>query len=388
MQGKLFESMKIGIVCYPTYGGSGIVATELGMDLAERGHEIHFISTSLPARLNITMPNISFHKVNVETYPLFEFQPYSLALSSLIVNIVQTHGLDLIHVHYAIPHAYAAYFAKQILKDKGIKLPVVTTLHGTDITLVGSHPAYKPAVEFSINKSDRVTSVSESLKRESFEFFDIYNEIEVIPNFIDNSQFLIDENCKCREEIAGKDEKIVIHVSNLRKVKRVDDVIKVFYEIQKEVNAKLIIVGEGPEWERTSAEIERLGISDKVKSLGKVNDLYTVLCSADLFLLPSEKESFGLAALEAMAARVPVISSNAGGIPEVNIDGKTGFVLPIGDVKGMSEKAIMLLKDEQLLKKFSENAKKQALRFDKKTVLPLYESLYHSILKKNPKKIE
>lgn len=386
MQGKVFESMKIGIVCYPTYGGSGIVATELGMDLAERGHEVHFISTSLPARLNITMPNISFHKVNVETYPLFEFQPYSLALSSLIVNIVQTHGLDLIHVHYAIPHAYAAYFAKQILKDKGIDLPVVTTLHGTDITLVGSHPAYKPAVEFSINKSDRVTSVSESLKRETFEFFDIKNEIEVIPNFIDNSQFIKDEKCGCRDELADKKEKVVIHVSNLRKVKRIDDVIKVFYEIQKEVNAKLILVGEGPEWERSRAEIERLGISDKVKSLGKVNDLYTVLCSADLFLLPSEKESFGLAALEAMAARVPVISSDAGGIPEVNIDGKTGFVLPIGDVKNMSEKAIMLLKDDKLLKEFRNNAKQQALRFDKKSVLPLYENLYLSVLKREHQK--
>lgn len=372
--------MKIGIVCYPTYGGSGIVATELGMDLAERGHEVHFISTSLPARLNITMPNIYFHKVNVETYPLFEFQPYSLALSSLIVNIVQTHGLDLIHVHYAIPHAYAAYFAKQILKDKGIDLPVITTLHGTDITLVGSHPAYKSAVEFSINKSDKVTSVSESLKNETFEFFHIKNEIEVIPNFIDNSRF--PENIKrtCLDKTAENDEKVIIHVSNLRKVKRIEDVIKVFYEVQKEINAKLILVGEGPEWERTSATIERLGISEKVKSLGKVNDLYTVLCSADLFLLPSEKESFGLAALEAMAASIPVISSNAGGIPEVNIDGETGFVLPIGDVKSMSEKAIMLLKDDVMLKKFSENAKKQALRFDKKNILPLYEELYLSIL--------
>lgn len=380
MQGKVFKRMKIGIVCYPTYGGSGIVATELGMDLAERGHEVHFISTSLPARLNITMSNISFHKVNVETYPLFEFQPYSLALSSLIVNIVQTHGLDLLHVHYAIPHAYAAYFAKQILADKGINLPVVTTLHGTDITLVGSHPAYKSAVEFSINKSDKVTSVSESLKRETYEFFNVTNDIHVIPNFIDNTQFEECSSCDCRDDIADSKEKVVIHVSNLRKVKRIADVISVFYEIQKEVNAKLIIVGEGPEWERTSAQINALGISDKVKSLGKVNDLYNVLCSADLFLLPSEKESFGLAALEAMAARVPVISSNAGGIPEVNINGETGFVLPIGDVKGMAEKAIMLLKDDEMLKQFRNNAKKQALHFDKKEVLPLYEKLYYSVL--------
>lgn len=372
--------MKIGIVCYPTYGGSGIVATELGMDLAERGHEVHFISTSLPARLNITLSNVYFHKVTVESYPLFEFQPYSLALSSLIVNIVQQYGLDLIHVHYAIPHAYAAYFAKQILREKNIHLPVITTLHGTDITLVGRHPAYKSAVEFSINQSDAVTSVSESLKKETFEFFQITKDIQVISNFIDNGQFIHCATKDCREEIAGKNEKIVIHVSNLRKVKRLQDVISVFYAIQKEVDAKLIIIGEGPEWGRSISQIEALGISDKVKSLGKVNDLYNVLRTADLFLLPSEKESFGLAALEAMAASVPVISSNAGGIPEVNIDGETGYVLPIGDVEGMAAKGIALLKDEKLLAKFKENAKKQALKFDKKAILPQYEALYHSVL--------
>lgn len=375
--------MKIGIVCYPTYGGSGIVATELGMDLAERGHQIHFISTSLPARLNVTLSNIFFHKVSVESYPLFEFQPYSLALSTIIVNVAKNYGLDLLHVHYAIPHAYAAYFAKQILKEEGIELPVITTLHGTDITLVGSHPAYKPAVEFSINKSDRVTSVSEDLKRETFEFFNITKEIEVIPNFIDNSQFPVGDGCGCMDDEKQKSgEKIIIHVSNLRKVKRIEDVISVFYEIQKETDARLIIVGEGPEWEKASDQINNLGISTKVKNLGKVNDLYRVLCSADLFLLPSEKESFGLAALEAMAARVPVISSNAGGIPEVNIDGKTGFVLPIGDVKAMAEKAILLLKNEKMLNEFKSNAKERALIFDKKKILPLYEQLYHSVLAK------
>lgn len=374
--------MKIGIVCYPTYGGSGIVATELGMDLAERGHEVHFISSSLPARLNVTLSNIFFHKVNVETYPLFEFQPYSLALSTLIVNVAQTYGLDLIHVHYAIPHAYAAYFAKQILKDKGINLPVVTTLHGTDITLVGNHPAYKPAVEFSINQSDWVTSVSEDLKKETHDFFNITKDIEVIPNFIDNSQFLTEDDCDCVDDCFDRKEKVVIHVSNLRKVKRIEDVVDVFYRIQQEVDSRLIIVGEGPEWESASAQIDRLGITDKVKSLGKVNDLYKVLCSADLFLLPSEKESFGLAALEAMAARVPVISSNAGGIPEVNVEGETGFLLPIGDVDGMAEKAIMLLKNAEMLKKFKAQAKEQALRFDKKKVLPLYEDLYYSLMAK------
>jgi N-acetyl-alpha-D-glucosaminyl L-malate synthase BshA len=374
--------MKIGIVCYPTYGGSGIVATELGMDLAERGHEIHFISTSLPARLDITLPNVYFHKVNVENYPLFEFQPYSLALSTIIVNVVENFGLDLLHVHYAIPHAYAAYFAKQMLLEKGINLPVITTLHGTDITLVGNHPAYKPAVEFSINHSDKVTAVSESLKKETFEFFNIKNEIEVIPNFIDNEQFTPCFNCDCRDKISTEKEKIVIHVSNLRKVKRIEDVIRIFYLIQKEVNSKLIIVGEGPEWENASLLLKELGISHKVKNLGKVNDLYNVLCSSDLFLLPSEKESFGLAALEAMAARVPVISSNAGGIPEVNIDGKTGFVLPVGDVENMAKKGIELLQNEKMLTEFKENAKQQAIHFDKKNILPMYEDLYYSILQK------
>lgn len=375
--------MKIGIVCYPTYGGSGIVATELGMDLAERGHEIHFISTSLPARLDITISNIYFHKVNVETYPLFEeYQPYSLALSTIIVNIAQSHGLDLLHVHYAIPHAYAAYFAKQMLREKGIELPIITTLHGTDITLVGNHPAYKPAVEFSINHSDKVTAVSESLKKETYEFFSIKNEIEVIPNFIDNEQYEIEEDCGCRNQLAEKKEKVIIHVSNLRKVKRLNDVVSIFYEIQKEIPSKLIIVGEGPEWENANALIQNLGIAHKVKNLGKINELYNVLCSSDLFLLPSEKESFGLAALEAMAARVPVISSNAGGIPEVNIDGETGFVLPVGDVEGMARRGIEMLSDEKVLSEFKENAKKQAFKFDKKNILPMYEELYYSILQK------
>lgn len=374
--------MKIGIVCYPTYGGSGIVATELGMDLAERGHEIHFISTSLPARLDITLPNIYFHKVSVENYPLFEYQPYSLALSTIIVNIVQHHGLDLLHVHYAIPHAYAAYFAKQMLKEKGVDLPVITTLHGTDITLVGRHPAYKPAAEFSIEKSDVVTSVSESLKEETLEFFDIHKDIKVIPNFIDNTQFRSCFENDCREKIAETREKVIIHVSNLRPVKRIPDVIRVFDRIQKEVPARLIIVGEGPEWEQASCLIEELGITEKVKNLGKVNDLHNVLCSSDVFLLPSEKESFGLAALEAMAAKVPVISSNAGGIPEVNIDGVTGYVLPIGDVQGMADKAIQLLKNGRVLEQFKRNAKQQALKFDMKNILPMYEELYVSVLDK------
>lgn len=377
--------MKIGIVCYPTYGGSGIVATELGMDLAEHGHEIHFISTSLPARLDITLPNVYFHKVNVGNYPLFEYQPYSLALSTIIVNIAQHYGLDLLHCHYAIPHAYAAYFAKQMLHEQGVNLPVITTLHGTDITLVGRHPAYKPAVEFSINKSDVVTSVSESLKKETLEFFDVSKEIVVIPNFIDNTQFAACFETDCRKNIAEQREKVIIHVSNLRPVKRIQDVIQVFDLIQKEIPSRLIIVGEGPEWERASMMIDELGLSDKVKNLGKVVDLYNVLCSSDLFLLPSEKESFGLAALEAMAAKVPVISSNAGGIPEVNIDGVTGFVLPVGNVQAMADKAIMLLSNETMFQEFRKNAKQQALKFDMKNVLPMYEKLYYSVLSNQSK---
>lgn len=376
--------MKIGIVCYPTFGGSGIVATELGMDLAERGHQVHFIATSLPARLDITKSNIFFHKVNVETYPLFDqYQPYSLALSTTIVNIAQSYGLDLMHVHYAIPHAYAAYFAKQMLREKGIDLPIVTTLHGTDITLVGNHPVYKPAVEFSINHSDKVTAVSDSLKEETLELFSIHKEIEVIPNFIDNQQFIPDENCGCRNQMAPDAEKIIIHVSNLRKVKRVQDVIQVFYRIQKEIPSKLIIVGEGPEWEKANNLIHELGIESKVKNLGKITEFQNVLCSSDLFLLPSEKESFGLAALEAMAASVPVISSNAGGIPEVNVDGQTGFVLPIGDVDGMAEKAIQLLSNPKMLYEFKKNAKMQAMKFDEKNIIPMYEELYLSILEKS-----
>lgn len=376
--------MKIGIVCYPTFGGSGIVATELGMDLAERGHQVHFIATSLPARLDITKSNIFFHKVNVETYPLFDqYQPYSLALSTTIVNIAQSYGLDLMHVHYAIPHAYAAYFAKQMLREKGIDLPIVTTLHGTDITLVGNHPVYKPAVEFSINHSDKVTAVSDSLKEETLELFSIHKDIEVIPNFIDNQQFIPDENCGCRNQMAPDAEKIVIHVSNLRKVKRVQDVIQVFYRIQKEIPSKLIIVGEGPEWEKANNLIHELGIESKVKNLGKITEFQNVLCSSDLFLLPSEKESFGLAALEAMAASVPVISSNAGGIPEVNVDGQTGFVLPIGDVDGMAEKAIQLLSNPKMLYEFKKNAKMQAMKFDEKNIIPMYEELYLSILEKS-----
>lgn len=367
--------MNIGIVCYPTYGGSGIVATELGMEMAKKGHHVHFISYSLPARLDVTIPNITFHQVNIQEYDLFHYQPYSLALSTLIVDISERVGLDVIHVHYAIPHAYAAYIARQILHEKGITLPVITTLHGTDITLVGKHPVYKSAVEFSINKSDVVTTVSESLKKNTFEVFDIKKEILVIPNFIDNQLYNKNGNC-IRSNFAEPDEKIVIHVSNLRKVKRVMDVIKIFNEIQKEVKSKLIIVGEGPEWDNAQQLIYEFGIEDKVRNVGKVKNLNSILKVSDVFLLPSQQESFGLAALEAMAAGVPVVSSNAGGIPEVNVDGETGFVREIGDVKAMAEAAIGLLKDEEKLNLFKKSAKEHALKFDIDAILPMYENLY------------
>lgn len=374
--------MKIGIVCYPTYGGSGIVATELGMDLAEKGHEVHFFSTNVPARLNIKLPNIFFHRIHVETYPLFQYQPYDLALSTILYEKVLQYQLDLVHVHYAIPHAYAAYFTKQMLAQKGYHLPIVTTLHGTDITLVGKHPVYKTAVEFSINQSDVVTSVSESLKQDTLKAFEITNDIKVVYNFIDNEQFLPEKCVCCRNDLAEPNEKVILHTSNLRKVKRIQDVISAFNIIQKTIPSKLIIAGEGPEWELADQLIQEYGIQDKVKSLGMVSDLQDVLKAADLFILPSEQESFGLAALEAMAANVPVISSNAGGLPEVNIDGVTGFVCPVGDVEMMAEKAIYILEDEARLLQFSTNAKEQAIRFDKKNILPQYENLYRKTLKK------
>lgn len=373
--------MNIGFICYPTYGGSGIVATELGMEMAKKGHNVHFISYSLPARLDVTIPKIHFHQVHIKEYDLFHHQPYSLALSTLIVDIVENHGLDLIHVHYAIPHAYAAYFAKQILKEKNINLPTITTLHGTDITLVGKHPSYKSAVEFSINQSDAVTTVSESLKSDTLEVFDITRKIDVIPNFINNSIYDVDYNC-LRENLANDDEKILIHVSNLRKVKRVTDVIEIFNIVQKEIKSKLIIVGEGPELEAINNLINKYHLHNSVRILGKVEDLNKILKISDLFLLPSSKESFGLAALEAMAASIPVVSSNAGGISEVNVTGVTGFIHEIGDVNSMAKSAIHILSDDDRLLRFKNNAKNNAYKFDLKLIIPKYEELYKKTLKK------
>lgn len=373
--------MKIGILCYPTYGGSGIVATELGMSLAKKGYEVHFISSNLPARLDITDPNIFFHKVNVQTYPLFQYQPYDIALSSMIYRVVNLYKLDLLHAHYAIPYAYAAFTAKQMLKEEGKDVPLVTTLHGTDITLVGQHPSYKHAVEFSINQSDTVTSVSESLKADTLKFFNIVKDIKVITNFIDNKDFKECNDCQ-RSQFASNDEKILIHVSNLRPVKRVEEVLQIFKAVHKKVKSKLIIIGEGPDMEKVTQFLEENPeLIDKIKLLGKVNDLYRILHLSDVFLLPSEQESFGLAALEAMAAHTPVISSNAGGIPEVNIQGETGFLAEVGNVEAMANYTIKLLSDEKLLEKMKKNAKQQAIRFDLLNILPIYEEMYANTLK-------
>ncbi|KQR93732.1 N-acetyl-alpha-D-glucosaminyl L-malate synthase BshA [Chryseobacterium sp. Leaf180] len=372
--------MKIGILCYPTYGGSGIVATELGMSLANKGYEVHFISSALPARLDITNPNIFFHKVNVQTYPLFQYQPYDIALSSMIYRVVNLYKLDLLHAHYAIPYAYAAFTAKQMLQQDNNDVPLVTTLHGTDITLVGQHPSYKHAVEFSINQSDVITSVSESLKKDTLQFFNIKKEIQVITNFIDNSEFEYHNDCQ-RTQFASEDEKILIHVSNLRPVKRIEEVLQIFKNVEKKVKSRLIIIGEGPDMEKVSQFLEENPeLISKIRLLGKVNDLYRILQLSDVFLLPSEQESFGLAALEAMAAYTPVVSSNAGGIPEVNIQGVTGFLAEIGNVEAMSNYTIKILSNEDLLAEMKINAKQQANKFDLKNILPIYEEMYKTAI--------
>jgi len=376
--------MKIGIVCYPTFGGSGVVATELGMALAEKGHHVHFITYRQPVRLDFITNNIHFHEVFVEEYPLFQFQPYELALSSKMVEIVEMYDLEVLHVHYAIPHAYAAYMAKQMLAQKGICVKVVTTLHGTDITLVGSHPTYKTAVEFSINNSDVVTTVSESLKQDTLRLFDIKKDIKVIYNFIDFEKYpqITDAECK-RNSIAKNDEKIISHVSNLREVKRPLDVIKIYAEIQKSMPSKLLIIGDGPAREAMECLAKDLGIFEKVLFLGNSNEVGKLLCYSDLFLLPSETESFGLAALEAMAARTPVISTNSGGLPEVNFDGKTGYLSDIGDVKDMAKNAVYMLEDDERLAAFKVRAFENAQRFSLQNVLPSYKEVYREVIGKD-----
>ncbi len=374
--------MKIAIVCYPTFGGSGVVATELGLELAKKGHEIHFITYKQPVRLSLLNPNIYFHEVNVPNYPLFHYQPYELALSSKLVDMVKLYKIDVLHVHYAIPHAYAGYMAKQMLAEEGIKLPMITTLHGTDITLVGNHPFYKSAVTFSINKSDYVTSVSNSLREDTYRLFDLNKQICVIPNFIEiTEQKEMDKITICQRSVLAKEnERIVTHISNFRKVKRIPDVVKIFYNLQKEVPSKLMMVGEGPEKAIAEKMCEELGISDKVIFFGNSNDINQILKYSDLFLLPSETESFGLAALEAMAFNVPVISSNSGGIPEVNEEGISGYLSDVGDTDSMSKNAIHILKDDAILNQFKIAAFDVAKKFDIKNILPLYEDLYEKAL--------
>ena len=373
--------MKIAIVCYPTFGGSGVVATELGLELAHRGHEIHFITYRQPVRLALLNSKVHYHEVNVPEYPLFHYQPYELALSSKLVDMVKLYKIELLHVHYAIPHAYAGYMAKQMLKDEGIIIPMVTTLHGTDITLVGNHPFYKTAVSFSINKSDVVTSVSQSLKDDTYKLFNIKKEIHVIPNFIELDKIRNESQISChRSVMAKKEERIVTHISNFRKVKRIPDIIKIFYKIQEKIPAKLMMVGDGPEKVKAEQLCKELGIEEKVIFFGNSSEIDQILSYSDLFLLPSETESFGLAALEAMAWSVPVISSNSGGLPEVNFDGISGYLSNVGNVDSMAENALKILTDDATLAKFRESALSVAQQFDIKNILPLYEALYHEAI--------
>ncbi|RNI29513.1 N-acetyl-alpha-D-glucosaminyl L-malate synthase BshA [Rufibacter immobilis] len=367
--------MKIGIVCYPTFGGSGVVATELGKALAQKGHKIHFITYSQPARLDYFNENLFYHEVNIPNYPLFQYPPYELALASKMVDIVQFEHLDVLHVHYAIPHASAAFMAKQILQSKGIQIPVITTLHGTDITLVGKDASYEPVVTFSINQSDAVTSVSHDLRKETYEHFPIEKDIVVIPNFINLERFQKQRKDHFKSAIAPFGEKLLVHTSNFRGVKRIGDIIKIFSKVREKIPSKLLLVGDGPERPKMENLCRKLGICQDVRFLGKLEAVEELLSVADVFLMPSEKESFGLAALEAMACEVPVISSNAGGLPELNVHGVTGFVSNVGDVKDMVKNTLFLLQDDQL-PTFKANALARAKEFEIGKIVPLYEQVY------------
>jgi N-acetyl-alpha-D-glucosaminyl L-malate synthase BshA len=375
--------MKIGIVCYPTFGGSGVVATELGKALADNGHQVHFITYNQPARLDFFSENLFYHEVSVSKYPLFDYPPYELALASRLVDVVRFEKLDVLHVHYAIPHASAAFMAKQILLTYGIYIPVVTTLHGTDITLVGKDRTYKPVVTFSINKSDGVTAVSENLRQETYEFFKIENDIKVIPNFIDLNRFSLKAKDHFKKAIAPSGEKILVHTSNFRKVKKTDDVIRIFAKVREKIPSKLLMVGDGGERSDCEQLCRDLNVGDDVRFLGKQDAIEEILSVSDLFLMPSQSESFGLAALEAMACSVPVISSNAGGLPELNLDGITGYLKDVGDVQGMAEKAIYILEDQARLEQFKENALARAKEFDLAKILPIYESYYAEVIEKS-----
>jgi len=372
---------KIGIVCYPTYGGSGVVATELGMALASKNHEVHFISYSQPFRLDVFSDKINFHEVSVPDYPLFEYIPYEHNLTAKLVDVVLHEKLNLLHVHYAIPHASAALSAKQILAAQGIHIPIITTLHGTDITLLGKDKSFKSVIEFAINNSDAVTAVSQSLKKETLDSFNIKKEIQVVPNFIDSNLYKYEMDEDLRRSFVSKQEKLIIHISNFRKVKRVQDVLKVFAKIREKIPSKLLLIGDGPERLEMEQLCRNLNLCESIRFIGKLKAVEKILSVSDLFLLPSATESFGLVALEAMASKVPVISSNSGGLPEVNIDGKTGFLLDVKDVNAMAEKAIYLLKNQELLEEFKQNAYTHAMEFDLPNILPLYEKIYEELSK-------
>jgi N-acetyl-alpha-D-glucosaminyl L-malate synthase BshA len=368
--------MRIGIVCYPTFGGSGVLATELGKALAQKGHFVHFITYQQPVRLNGFIPNIFYHEVQVPTYPLFDYPPYETALASTMVDVIKNNSLDLLHVHYAIPHASAAYMAKKILEKEGKKIPVITTLHGTDITLVGRDKMYAPVVAFSINQSDAITAVSNNLRDETFKTFHIEKEIEVIYNFVDVQRFSRKPIDAFKKVIAPNGEKILLHASNFRKLKRVQDVVRIFYEVNKKIPSKLLFVGDGPERQNAEELSRSLGVCDEMRFVGKQEQMEDILAIADLFLLTSEYESFGLAALEAMAAGVPVISTNAGGLREINIDGETGYMANVGDVETMSERALAILKSTETLKGFKTRAAAHARKYDIGNIVPVYEKLY------------
>lgn len=373
--------IKIGIVCYPTFGGSGVLATELGLALSDKGYEVHFITYEQPVRLTQSFhPNIYFHEVKVPTYPLFDFPPYETALASAMVNVIVNQQLDILHLHYAIPHASAAYFARQILKKTGRDIPFITTLHGTDITLVGRDPTYAPVVTFSINESDAITAVSDNLKAETLRFFDIEKEIMVIPNFVDVKRFHQSDKNHFKQMLAPDGERILVHVSNFRAVKRVGDVIRIFDKVKREVSSKLLMIGDGPDRQKAEDMARSLGIYNDIRFLGKQEQISEILSIADLFILPSETESFGLSALEAMACSVPVISSNAGGLPEINVEGKTGFLDNVGDVEAMADHAIYILSDDERLVHFKKAAITHARKFEKQHIIPQYEKLYCEVI--------
>lgn len=374
------KTMRIGIVCYPTFGGSGVLATELGKALAQKGHQVHFITYQQPVRLGSFTPNIFYHEVQVPTYPLFDYPPYETALASTMVDVIKNNNLDLLHVHYAIPHASAAYMAKQILKKEGKNIPVITTLHGTDITLVGRDKTYAPVVTFSINESDAITAVSDNLRDETYKHFNIQKEIEVIKNFVDVSRFTRKPIDAFKKMIAPNGERVIMHASNFRKLKRIPDVIKIFKELNDKIPSRLMLVGDGPERPAAEDLCRELNLCDEIRFVGKQEQMEDILAIADLFLLPSEYESFGLAALEAMAAGVPVVTTNAGGLKEINIPGETGYMGDVGDVKAMGQQAIKILRDDAVLKQFKARAAKHAMKYDISNIIPLYENLYEKFL--------